>query len=212
MKSPMSSSLHVGSNAATPSKKQSVVSTNKPNCSGSKADEKTKVMPTSLGDPNTNIVVGTQEQQGDNECTQKMPKREKTPDIISGAVIQKTDEHDMKPQVMEDDRPKTDYMNINHNKTNDVPCDIKNNDATKQNTVVETTDSEQKMDSRDEEHPTLEHTPAKHIITNEEEAKAKFAAKRKEMKEKMEREAEIERQRLVGLSYMNSLLKYFKYY
>eukprot|EP00094_Tigriopus_californicus_P009565 TCALIF_09222-PA protein Name:"Similar to PF13_0198 Reticulocyte-binding protein 2 homolog a (Plasmodium falciparum (isolate 3D7))" AED:0.02 eAED:0.02 QI:35/0.83/0.71/1/0.83/0.71/7/29/740 len=39
-------------------------------------------------------------------------------------------------------------------------------------------------------------TPSKKIISSEEEAKAKLAEKRRQMKEKMEREAELERQRL----------------
>jgi len=42
-------------------------------------------------------------------------------------------------------------------------------------------------------------TPAKKIITSEDEAKAKLAEKRREMKEKKEREAELERQRLAEL-------------
>merc|ERR1712228_1111779 len=41
-------------------------------------------------------------------------------------------------------------------------------------------------------------TPKK-IITSEEEAKARLAEKRREMKEKMEREAELERQKQVNL-------------
>ena len=40
----------------------------------------------------------------------------------------------------------------------------------------------------------------KKIISSEEEAKARLAEKRREMKEKKEREAEIERQRLVSWS------------
>lgn len=42
-------------------------------------------------------------------------------------------------------------------------------------------------------------TPAKKIITSEEEAKAKIAEKRRQMKEKKEREEELERQRLAEL-------------
>ena len=39
----------------------------------------------------------------------------------------------------------------------------------------------------------------KKVISSEEEAKARLAEKRREMKEKKEREAEIERQRLVSV-------------
>lgn len=47
-------------------------------------------------------------------------------------------------------------------------------------------------------------TPSKKIISSEEEAKAKLAEKRREMKEKMEREAELERQRLVRSAHVET--------
>merc|ERR1712203_1274747 len=60
-------------------------------------------------------------------------------------------------------------------------------------------DNNTKPELKEEEPPSLEQTPAKHIISSEEEAKARLAEKRRLMKEKMEREAELERQRLAEI-------------
>merc|ERR1712080_740177 len=96
----MSTSLHVPSNTttSTPNKKPSVISNNKPNCTVPKGDEKIKDVPCS--DVEAKKDINTSDQS--DEDTQKTPKREITPDIISGAVIQKTKD-DMEPQVMIED-------------------------------------------------------------------------------------------------------------
>jgi hypothetical protein len=195
----MSSSLHVASNTSTPNKKASVISNNKPNCNIPEGDEKAKDGPQS--DPEAKLGINTSDQS--DEDTKKMPKREVTPDIISGAVIQK-DKDEMEPQVMIEDE-ETSSMQQNEIKALDTK-DAHNtsaNDAKKEKTPEETTNIDRKEDTKDDDHPSHEHTPSKQIITSEEEAKeitkAKIAKKRKEMKEKMEREAELERQRQVAI-------------
>ena len=193
----MSNSLHVASNntTSTPNKKASVISNNKPNCNVPKGDGKAKDGPQS--GPEAKLGINTSDQS--DEDTKKIPKREITPDIISGAVIQKSKD-EMEPQVMIEDE-ETSSMQTNEFKVPDTK-DAHNtvaNDAKKDKTPEETTDIDRKEDAKDDDHPSHEHTPSKQIITSEEEAKARIAQKRREMKEKMEREAELERQRQVAI-------------
>ena len=74
---------------------------------------------------------------------------------------------------------------------------------------TESNDNERKEESKVEDHSIHADSPAKHIITSEVEAKARIAEKRREMKEKMEREAELERQRLVSNLWLNRLKSYY---
>ena len=75
---------------------------------------------------------------------------------------------------------------------------------------TESNDNERKDESKVEDHSIHANSPAKHIISSEIEAKARIAEKRREMKEKMEREAELERQRLVSNLWLNRLKLYYE--
>ena len=176
--------------ANTPNKKQSVISNNKPNCNATKdtvAQKEERVSDSDEKKSVENLAISKDET--------KVPKREKTPDIISGAVIQKPKDN-MEPQVMmnEEDEPSND-------KSEGEEIKVVPEVAEKKDLEVKSSDEIQDDESKDEmkedENTSQETTPAKHIISSEEEAKARLAEKRRLMKEKMEREAEIERQRLV---------------
>lgn len=189
----MAASLYVPSTVTTASKKQSIISHNKPNCGAAKTDEKTVVdaQPDSKENIDTNLPLN---QNDENEL--KMPKREITPDIIS---MQKP-EDEMKPQVMEEDvKPLKDQFETKHNETENVIDDTTAaaNDTLNEETNGETTNDDDDKKGDLKEDSSHAHTPAKKIITSEEEAKARFAEKRREMKEKMEREAELERMKQV---------------
>ena len=90
--------------ANTPIKKQSVISNNKPNCNATK--DNTTQKDERVSDSEEKKSVENLEISKDET---KVPKREKTPDIISGAVIQKPKDN-MEPQVMmnEEDEPSND--------------------------------------------------------------------------------------------------------
>ena len=116
----------------------------------------------------------------------------------------------MQPQVMvDDDISSQKHISENNDKvTNDLhDADII---AIEEKRATESNDNERKDESKVEDHPIHDHSPAKHIITSEMEAKARIAEKRREMKEKMEREAELERQRLVSNLWLNRLKLYYK--
>ena len=187
IKSPKDASLNPP--ASTQNKKPSVVSTNKPNCNVTKETKSPK---------DENVTELEETKDGENleakKDETKVPKREKTPDIISGAVIQKP-EDEMKPQVMvnDEDEPSND-------KTEEVQKEVEekaDKSGSEEKLIDDVGDNQTKPELKEEEQPSLEQTPAKHIISSEEEAKARLAEKRRLMKEKMEREAELERQRLV---------------
>ena len=128
----------------------------------------------------------------------KGPKREKTPDIISGAVIQKP-EDEMKPQVMVNEEGEP-----SNNTTEEVQKEVEQiagRTGSEEKQIDVRNDNDTQPELKEGEPPTQEQTPAKHIISSEEEAKARLAEKRRLMKEKMEREAELERQRLVIQSF-----------
>ena len=112
----------------------------------------------------------------------------------------------MQPQVMVDD----DISSQKHisEKDDKVTNDLHDADiiAIEEKRPTESNDNERKEESKVEDH---ENSPAKHIITSEVEAKARIAEKRREMKEKMEREAELERQRLVSNLWLNRLKLYY---
>ena len=179
--------------ASTQNKKPSVVSTNKPNCNVTKETKSPK-------DENVSELEETKD--GENlevkKDETKVPKREKTPDIISGAVIQKP-EDEMKPQVMVNDEEEP-----SNDKTEEVQKqveEIADKSGSEEKLIDDGDDNKTKPELKEEEQPSLEQTPAKHIISSEEEAKARLAEKRRLMKEKMEREAELERQRLVTFGF-----------
>ena len=192
----MSASLHVPSNSAvnTSSKKQSTISNNKPNCGGTTKEEKKDDAQPPNPDSKENTYTN---EQNDIENEVKMPKREITPDIISGSILQKQpEEHEMKPQVMEAVKPITEEFETKDTEAGIID-DTAVNDTFKEETHGETIEGHNNEDLKEGDHSLHAHTPAKKIITSEEEAKARFAEKRREMKEKMEREAELERQRQV---------------
>merc|ERR1711981_1499962 len=177
-KTPLPSSLSVST--STPNRKPSVVSSNKPNC---KTEESSK----GLKDTDHLDSDG-----GNGEIQKQTRKREITPDIISGAVIQKSND-EMQPQVMVDD----DISSQKHisEKDDKVTNDLHDADIIEieEKRPTESNDNERKDESKHA------NSPAKHIISSEIEAKARIAEKRREMKEKMEREAELERQRLAEI-------------
>ena len=178
--------------ANTPIKKQSVISNNKPNCNATKdtaAQKEERVSDSDEKKSVENLEISKDET--------KVPKREKTPDIISGAVIQKPKDN-MEPQVMmnEEDEPSNDKSEGEEIKVIPEVAEKKDLETKSQDEIP---DDESKEEMKEDEQPSQEHTPAKHIISSEEEAKARLAEKRRLMKEKMEREAELERQRLVIL-------------
>ena len=182
--------------ANTPIKKQSVISNNKPNCNASKETAAQKEERVSDSDEKKSV-----ENLEINKDETKVPKREKTPDIISGAVIQKPKDN-MEPQVMmnEEDEPSNDKSEGEEIKV--VPEVAEKKDL-EVKSLDDIQDDESKQEIKEDEEPSQEQTPAKHIISSEEEAKARLAEKRRLMKEKMEREAELERQRLVILCHLS---------
>ena len=194
----MSASLHAPSDTTTgtPNKKPSVISNNKPNCNVPKGDEKTKDIHHS--DVEAKKGINTPKQSSEEK--QNIPKREITPDIISGASIQKAVEQNdsMEPQVMVEDE---EISSIEQKEIEppeaEVVTNTASNDEKKETTNEQSNEHDRIEDPKDDDHPSHEHTPSKQIITSEEEAKARIAQKRREMKEKMEREAELERQRQV---------------
>ena len=115
----------------------------------------------------------------------------------------------MQPQVMVDD----DISSQKHisEKDDKVTNDLHDADiiAIEEKRPTESNDNERKEESKVEDHSIHADSPAKHIITSEVEAKARIAEKRREMKEKMEREAELERQRLVSNLSLNRLKSYY---
>ena len=115
----------------------------------------------------------------------------------------------MQPQIMVDD----DISSQKHisEKDNKVTNDLHDADiiAFEEKLPTESNDNERKEESKVEDHSIHADSPAKHIITSEVEAKARIAEKRREMKEKMEREAELERQRLVSNLWLNRLKSYY---
>ena len=115
----------------------------------------------------------------------------------------------MQPQVMVDD----DISSQKHisEKDDKVTNDLHDADiiAIEEKRPTESNDNERKEESKVEDHSIHADSPAKHIITSEVEAKARIAEKRREMKEKMEREAELERQRLVSNLWLNRLKLYY---
>ena len=115
----------------------------------------------------------------------------------------------MQPQVMVDD----DISSPKHisEKDDKVTNDLHDADiiAIEEKRPTESNDNERKEESKVEDHSIHADSPAKHIITSEVEAKARIAEKRREMKEKMEREAELERQRLVSNLWNNRLKSYY---
>ena len=184
--------------ASTQNKKPSVVSTNKPNCNVAKEGKSPK--DENVPEPEETKAVENLEVKKDET---KVPKREKTPDIISGAVIQKP-EDEMKPQVMvnEEDEPSNDTTEEVQKEAEEIA----DRTGSEEKPTDVGDDNNTKPELKEEEPPSLEQTPAKHIISSEEEAKARLAEKRRLMKEKMEREAELERQRLVTKSFYIRLI------
>merc|ERR1719328_593900 len=178
--------------ANTPIKKQSVISNNKPNCNATKdtvAQKEERVSDSEEKKSVENLEISKDET--------KVPKREKTPDIISGAVIQKPKDN-MEPQVMmnEEDEPSNDKSEGEEIKV--IP-EVAEKKVLELKSSDEIQDEESKEEMKEDEQISQEQTPAKHIISSEEEAKARLAEKRRLMKEKMEREAELERQRLAEI-------------
>ena len=114
----------------------------------------------------------------------------------------------MQPQVMVDD----DISSQKHisEKDDKVTNDLHDADIIEieEKRPTESNDNERKDESKVEDHSIHANSPAKHIISSEIEAKARIAEKRREMKEKMEREAELERQRLVSNLWLNRLKLY----
>ena len=115
----------------------------------------------------------------------------------------------MQPQVMVDD----DISSQKHisEKDDKVTNDLHDADIIEieEKRPTESNDNERKDESKVEDHSIHANSPAKHIISSEIEAKARIAEKRREMKEKMEREAELERQRLVSNLWLNRLKSYY---
>ena len=188
IKSPKDASLNPPAN--TQNKKPSVVSTNKPNCNVTKEAKS----PKDENVPETKDVENLEVKKDET----KVPKREKTPDIISGAVIQKP-EDEMKPQVMVNEEDES-----SNGTTEEVQKEVEeiaDNTVSEEKPIDVGDDNDTKPELNEEELPSQEQTSAKHIISSEEEAKARLAEKRRLMKEKMEREAELERQRLVTTSF-----------
>ena len=182
--------------ANTPIKKQSVISNNKPNCNATKDTAAQKEERVSDSDEKKSV-----ENLEINKDETKVPKREKTPDIISGAVIQKPKDN-MEPQVMmnEEYEPSNDKSEGEEIKVIPEVAEKKDLEVTSSDEIQ---GDESKQEIKEDEEPSQEQTPAKHIISSEEEAKARLAEKRRLMKEKMEREAELERQRLVILCHLS---------
>ena len=185
----MVDSLHIPSNSTTSSKKQSVISKNKPNCGGGGVTNKDEKKPQNI----------KPEQNEGNSDVIKMPKREITPDIISGAMKQKTVD-EIKPQVVEDNLELV--TNQKEMKVDDNnKLDEKTKQEAQQRGAATTGDdgADKNVDLKEDDHSlhSVASTPAKNLISSEEEAKARIAEKRREMKEKMEREADLERQRQV---------------
>ena len=115
----------------------------------------------------------------------------------------------MQPQVMVDD----DISSQKHISEKDDKATNDSHDADiiaiEEKRPTESNDNERKEESKVEDHSIHADSPAKHIITSEVEAKARIAEKRREMKEKMEREAELERQRLVSNLWLNRFKSYY---
>merc|ERR1712150_107311 len=186
IKSPKDASLNPP--ASTPNKKASVISNNKPNCN--LANDKKTQKDDQGSDSEHKKTVETSETDMDE--TTKLHKREKTPDIISGAVIQRPKDS-MEPQIMMDEEG-----NSSNHKQEEEPKDVKETSdkrASEEKSADNGQDNDLKSEMKDDDHTSQEQTPSKHIISSEEEAKARLAEKRRLMKEKMEREAELERQR-----------------
>ena len=175
--------------ATTPNRKQSV-SNNKPNCNVPKDTKSPK--DEHVSEPDEKKEVESLETKKDET---KVPKRENTPDIVKGAGIQKPID-DMEPQIMvnEEDESSNCKSEEGPKEVEEIVVKPTSEEKSMENEHDKNTNSEMKEDDQ----PSLEQTPAKHIISSEEEAKAKLAEKRRLMKEKMEREAELERQRLVS--------------
>ena len=115
----------------------------------------------------------------------------------------------MQPQVMVDDDISS-QKHINE-KDDKVTNDLHDADiiGIEEKRPTESNDNERKDESKVEDHSIHANSPAKHIISSEIEAKARIAEKRREMKEKIEREAELERQRLVSNLWLNRLKLYY---
>ena len=197
----MPPSLHVPTMSMTTPNKKPSVSTNKPNCNSSSEQEvfktpknpakKIQETPKNRNDDANETTVETTAVVEDISA-----QKEATPDIIIGSVEVKSSSLDsMEPQVMEENAEESnDVMQTNKDaptidSSNATEKDSKGNDHVENNECEE--NHADGISSQDN------NTPSKPAITSEAEAKARLAEKRRQMKEKMERDAELERQRQV---------------
>ena len=185
IKSPKDASLNPP--VSTPNKKPSVISNNKPNCNVTNDNKSPKEDHATESEQKKPIETP----ETNTDETTKVHKREKTPDIISGAVIQRPKDN-MEPQVMVNEEDSSNHKN--EEESTDVK-ETTDKRASEEKSSDEGQNNGTKSEIKDDDH---EQTPSKHIISSEEEAKARLAEKRRLMKEKMEREAELERQRQVN--------------
>merc|ERR1719322_1875069 len=156
-KSSKDASLNPSAN--TPIKKQSVISNNKPNCNASK--DNTAQKDERVSDSEEKKSVENLEISKDET---KVPKREKTPDIISGAVIQKPKDN-MEPQVMtnEEDEPSNDKSEGEEIKVIPEVAEKKDLEVTSSDEIQ---GDESKQEIKEDEEHSQEQTPAKHIISS----------------------------------------------
>ena len=136
---------------------------------------------------------------GDAKDPEKVPetesaKRDATPDII---VSTPTEKDEAEPETVSLlNEPEVEAEAHPDTKKSDVPASA---------TIPEDKVERESSPSEKKEDPNSE--SSKKIISSEEEAKAKFAENRRKVKEQKEREAELERQRLVSLFLLWTLLR-----
>ena len=193
----MSASLHAPSisTTCTSDKKASVISNNKPNCNTPKGVSKTPSKHSKGEDiqtPKPSSEAKMVLTDNKDESKDKMSKPDVTPDTMSGTNIEVA-ENQTKSAVTTDTKPLVDEAT---NIEKDVV--LENIEANASNKIETQGKGLNDPEKKEEEQASHEGTPAKKIITSEEEAKAKLAEKRREAKEKMEREAELQRQRQVS--------------